>query len=541
MKPHRAVDPPQPGVLKGADLGAAISSAAERRFSAFMKNLPGAAFLKDAEGRYIEVNSGWEELFGKTSAEALGKLDADIFDPAVAERLCGSDRSIQKRGEAIVVSDVVENQWGRRQVLVTKFPIQGSAGGGMEIGGIVIDVTARQHTEELLRARQEELRQAHERLQFHVNNTPLAIIEWDRDFRIIRWSSQAEVLFGWNESEVIGTHPQEWKFIHPEDAGKVRAAMDELMTGKKQRNHVVNRNFSKDGEIRHLEWYNSISLDSEGKVFSIFSIVHNITEQIRSKVALQGLNAELEARVEQRTEELRASNEELAAFSYSVSHDLRAPLRGIAGFAHALDEEAGHLFDETARKYLTRIQNAASRMGLLIDDLLKLSRLTRAEMQMQWTDFSQLAREVVQEIQNDQQERRVQVVIPEALNVWGDPELLRILLENLISNAWKFTDPVAEPRIEIGGVRDSQTGITTCFVKDNGVGFDMRYVHKLFAPFQRLHSATEFPGTGVGLATVQRIVRRHMGEVSAFGTLNDGAAFTFTLPSPSPEHRINAQ
>ena len=235
----------------------------------------------------------------------------------------------------------------------------------------------------------------------------------------------------------------------------------------------------------------------------------------------------LETRVQERTAELEASNRELESFAYSVSHDLRAPLRAIDGFSQALLEEYYPRLDEQAREYLDRVSNAARRMARLIDDLLKLSRVTRANMRREPVNLSDMANEVVKEIRQAQPERDVTFVIGEGAESWGDPPLLRLALENLLDNAFKFTSKQPRARIEFG-VRE-QDDQTAFFVKDDGVGFDMAYIGKLFTPFQRLHSRAEFPGTGIGLATVQRIIHRHGGRVWADGHLDQGATFYFTL------------
>ncbi len=236
---------------------------------------------------------------------------------------------------------------------------------------------------------------------------------------------------------------------------------------------------------------------------------------------------EVNARLERTVHEQALLNRELEAFSYSVSHDLRAPLRSIDGFAQALREDWGDRLDETAQDHLARVRNAAQRMGRLIDDLLKLSRLTRAQIQRTEVDLTHLAHEVAGEITERNPTRAVNWVIADDLHAWCDPALARILLDNLLGNAWKFTSKVADARIEFAAVPGSSP--RQFIVRDNGAGFDMRYVEKLFAPFQRLHGEREFPGTGIGLATVQRIVHKHGGEVRPLATVGGGATFFFTL------------
>lgn len=231
-------------------------------------------------------------------------------------------------------------------------------------------------------------------------------------------------------------------------------------------------------------------------------------------------------------EELGRKNKELEAFSYSVSHDLRAPLRSINGFSKVLLEEYGDKLDVNGKHYLDRVCAAARRMGDLIDDLLQLSKVGRVELRRKPVDLSALARTVAKELQRATPDRRVQMLIPDGVMVDADLGLLQVVLENLLGNAWKFTAPAGEAVIEFGASR--QDGVLTYFVRDNGAGFDMAHAGRLFTPFQRLHSEVKFPGTGIGLATVHRIVQRHGGRVWAEGAVERGATFFWTLPAPRP-------
>jgi light-regulated signal transduction histidine kinase (bacteriophytochrome) len=238
-------------------------------------------------------------------------------------------------------------------------------------------------------------------------------------------------------------------------------------------------------------------------------------------------NEVLESRVAERTRELASSNEELEAFSYSVSHDLRAPLRTIDGFSLALEEDFAEKLDAQGRDYISRVRNGVQRMGTLIDSLLQLSRVTRSDVQRERVDLSQLATLVFREIQVGDREREINWIAQPGVMVEVDPRLMRIALENLIGNAWKFTARTPDATITFGS--SSQNGKAVYFLRDNGAGFDMNYVDRLFTAFQRLHGEREFKGSGIGLATVSRIIRRHHGSIWAEGEPGKGATFFFTL------------
>ena len=280
------------------------------------------------------------------------------------------------------------------------------------------------------------------------------------------------------------------------------------------------------------------SSEEKARLEETQSAVLNILDDFemeKSKVEL--INQHLEKEIEERRRveaqikgintELMAANKELEAFSYSVSHDLRAPLRGIDGFTLSLLEDYADKLDETGRDYLQRVRAATQRMGTLIDDLLNLSRVTRSEMKLEKTDLGAIARSIASELRRAQPDRQVEFCIEENLTAFVDSHLIRITLENLLGNAWKFTSKRDACLIEFGRMR--RDGYLTYYVKDNGAGFDPAYANRLFGAFQRLHDKREFPGTGVGLATVQRIVHRHGGRIWAESAVDKGATFYFTL------------
>jgi PAS domain S-box-containing protein len=266
----------------------------------------------------------------------------------------------------------------------------------------------------------------------------------------------------------------------------------------------------------YAAWWLAPEYSQDGKVLSVVASTMNITERKR-----------IEEELRQRSAELQATNKELEAFSYSISHDLRAPLRAIDGFTRIIAEDFRDSIPPEANPYFKHISDASAQMGQLIDDMLRLSRITRVELRPYMVDLSELAFAIIHDLQNREPERKIKITIQPHLTTTGDERLLKLALENLLNNAWKFTGKVKHPHIEVG--QTTLKDETVFFIKDNGIGFDMAYVNKLFGAFQRLHSVDEFPGTGIGLAIVQRVINKHGGQIWVESAPNEGATFYFTL------------
>ncbi len=316
--------------------------------------------------------------------------------------------------------------------------------------------------------------------------------------------------------------------VHQEDLPKAQQAIDAYLKGKSDQFDIEFRFKKKDGQWMWINGKGKIyGRDKSGSPLRMIGTHTDITDRKQAEAEIRRLNEELEQRVKERTTQLEAVNAELQSFAYSVSHDLRAPLRAMGGFSEILLAEYNTKLDDQGRHYLERIQAASNRMGDLINDLLKLSRVTRAEFKKQQVDLSKLAAEIFAALQEAEPQHKARLEIPPGLIVQGDASLLRAVMENLLGNAWKFSANEKEGRIEVG--RTTIKGEEVFYIRDNGAGFDMTYADKLFVAFQRLHGAEEFPGTGIGLATVQRVINRHGGKVWAESEVDKGATFYFTL------------
>lgn len=482
-----------------------------------------AIFVRDMQSRILFWNRGAEVMYGWSRQEASGRSSHDLLTTRFPVPLEEIESRVRERGKW--EGDLAQQtRNGDTIAVASQWSLDRDENGEpTAILEINRDVT------EQRRAR-DELRTAslHTRTLIEASLDPVVTIS--QQGKVTDVNHAAELVTGLDRSRLIGSDFSEY-FTEPERA---RRGYERVFSEGYVRDYPL--------EIRHTSGrltpvlYNATVFKNEdGKVMGVFAAARDITERKRSEEEVRKLNHSLEERVAARTAELQAVNKELEAFNYAVAHDLRAPLRHIHGFAEILAEEANLVLDDSAKRHLNMIRDSVQHMGQLLEDLLSLSRLGRQELSKQVCGLNSVVEEVVKALSPEIKDRQVEWRIAELPLLECDPGLMRQVMMNLLTNALKFTRPRPSAVIEIG--QTMVEGDAVVFVRDNGVGFSMKYVDKLFGLFQRLHRQQDFEGTGVGLAIVQRIINRHGGQVWAEGEPNKGATFYFKLHSDFAERK----
>jgi PAS domain S-box-containing protein len=507
--------------------------ASELRYRRLFETAQDGILILDADtGQVVDANPFMKDLLGYSQEEFLGRKLWEIgpFKGAAASKIAFAE--LQHKDRIRYEGLPLETKDGRR-VEVEFISNACLVDRKRLIQCNIRNITERKRTEAKLR-----------RMAAVVKDSNDAVTISDFEGRITAWNRGAELMYGYSEEEAL--QMSIWLLTPPAKMAEKKSFINRLIAGEAISSFETQR-VAKDGRVLDVWLTVTKLLDDAGKPIGIASTERDITARKRSEEEVRKLNAKLEQRVAERTAQLEDANRELEAFSYSVSHDLRAPLRHISGFVDLLQKDAGPSLSETSLRHLTTISEAAERMGDLIDDLLAFSRVGRAAVQKADFNLDKLVRETLGDFQAETKGRDIAWNIHPLPVVWADRALLRMVLVNLISNAVKFTSHRAQARIEIGvmekwsdgGAASTQNSDTPMlqdsnapvfFVRDNGAGFDPRYVGKLFGVFQRLHSQDEFEGTGIGLANVQRIIRRHGGRTWAEGVVDGGATFYFSIP-----------
>jgi PAS domain S-box-containing protein len=496
-------------------------------------------FVRDMESRVVFWPKGAEKLYGFTSQEALGILSHDLFQTQFPEPLETIEKKLFETG--MWEGELIHRKRNGGTIIVSSAWVlhRDRQGRPVRILETNIDITASRQAAEELSVQSEELARSRAALEAQtltlhsvLDSIAEGLVAADEQGKFILWNAAAKKIVGLGPTDLSS---QDWSQHYgvflpdtvtpfpPEDNPLARAIRGESGTAEM---------FLRNRELPQGIWIHASAnplRDKAGVLHGGVIAFRDVTQQKADERQIRQLNDELEIRVLERTAQLEAANKELEAFSYSVSHDLRAPLRHISGFSQMLVEELGPDLKPDALRYLERIQAGTQKMGLLVDELLNLARVGRHALNRRPTKLNAIVTEVIAMLESESQGRRLDWAIDDLPTVDCDPTLVKQIFQNLLANALKFTRPRTHTIIEISQLEKCDAGQRVFIVRDNGIGFSMKYVDKLFGVFQRLHLAGDFEGTGIGLATVQRIVQKHGGRVWAEGEVDKGATFYFTL------------
>lgn len=496
----------------------------EEKYRSVFENSNIAILISTPDGRIISANHEAEKLFDLSESEICKTGHSgivDISDSALNKYLEDREKFENVNAELTLIKK------GGISFKASVSSVSFTDRSGDKFNSIIVrDLTDQRHAEEILRKSEELYRSIFE-------FSPVAAVFWDKETKIIFWNKAAENTFGWSKEEVIGQ--KFTSFFIPESSREYVETNVSFLVNNIKQGITVNKNLKKDGSEILCEWNNTIIPDKFGQPETIISLAKDITDQKRleeeifnSQEQLRKLNEDLELRVNERTKLLEAANSELEAFSYSVSHDLRAPLRAIDGFSRMIVDEYSSGIDENGKRLLAVIRTNVKKMGTLIDDLLAFSRLGRKDVKLSDVDMNSVFETIFVEQAALYKGLNIEFILNKLPKAQADSNLIKHIIANLVSNAIKFSSKKENPKIEINGWTENNFNIYS--IKDNGAGFNMKYSAKLFGVFQRLHTEEEFEGTGAGLAIVQRIVHKHNGRIWAESIPDLGSKFYFSLP-----------
>jgi PAS domain S-box-containing protein len=481
---------------------------------------------KDLQGRIISWNAGAERMFGYSAPEILGRSVTVLTSPDRPDEEEQILARIRAGAKVEHYETVRIRKDGRRVDLsLSVSPVRNHQGVVVGVSSISRDITERKRAEEVLAHQASVLREQAQLLDL------ANVLARDNENHIILWSAGMEQMYGWSRAEAMGKVSRE--LLSTEFPEPIEQIMAQVLRDGQWSGELVHRR--RDGQrlIVATRWV--VHQDQEGQPAAVLEVNNDITDRKLAEEEVRRRNAELETRVRERTVELTEANRELEAFTYSVSHDLRAPLRHIDAFARIIEEEMSAEASAALRGYISRIRKGTQTMGRLVDDLLNLSRVGRAQLGCQPVDLNAVVEEVVADLKSEIGQRQIDWHIGPLPTVACDAGLIRQVFTNLLSNGVKYTRPRARAAIEVGEILTGQE--STIYVRDNGVGFNMKSVGKLFGVFERLHRPDEFEGTGIGLAIVRRIIQKHGGRVWAEAELDKGATFYFALPQSAAENQ----
>jgi PAS domain S-box-containing protein len=496
----------------------------EARYKTLVENIPQKIFMKNSDYRFMSINENFARDLGIRPEEIVGKLDRDLFSIELADKYHADDVRIITTGKTEELEEKYVVDGKETWVNTIKTPVRDNNSEIVGLLGIFWDITGRKLAEEALKI-------SKERLLFATEGANIGIWNWNIVTGELIWSDQCKALFGVPPDETM-SYQRFSDALHPDDRERTDKAVKDTLDNQKDFD-IEYRSLWPDESIHWLAAKGRGFNDITGKAVRLEGIVLDIAESKRKEEEIRKLNTELEDRVAVRTSQLEASNKELEAFSYSVSHDLRAPLRHVSGYVELLNKHFYSDLPEKGQHYMNSIADSVRIMGMLIDDLLQFSRTGRMEMHQSDCDMNEIVNDVIESLRKDNPDRKIKWIVGKLASINGDEAMLSLVWMNLLSNAVKFTRTRKEARIEIGGREENKELIF--FVSDNGVGFDMQYAQKLFGVFQRLHPIEEFEGTGIGLANVNRIVLRQGGRTWAEAEPGKGAVFFFSLPKNKEE------